>query len=489
MAFRIDRIELYVRETPPGRMAFALGKDGLSADAKRRLLNPLAHVRMIVRDGKGNEAFGCAGDRLSVRWLDKRPGRSHTRKRRELVSLIEQARDVWLAHPEFDSPFDQWRTCHQQIMKAGDAADQEGLTSSFASALFERGMVDAVCRLAGNPVFLMVKTGQLGFQPAAVHPELKGLPFEKLLPQIPATRFAIRHTVGLLDPLTTDDQPKDKRVNDGLPETLAEYVRTDGIRCFKVKVSGNPDFDVQRLSRVWDVVAQAGQPLITLDANEAYSDLTVFEQFVRRFERENLGAFQHIAYIEQPLPRRLTLDAKTEKAIRSISEIKPLIIDEADGRLDSWPRAKRIGYAGTSHKNCKGFFKSLMNHALAMHWSLEGDESFISAEDLQNLPVVPLQQDFATLGILGVEHCERNGHHYNYGLSLLSEADKSRAVRQHPDLYVQREDESFLRIEAGMVECSSIHLGPGFGVLDEPDWASMRPLREWCNERHPATSD
>lgn len=486
MTYRIERIELYVRETPPGRMAFALGKDGLSPDAKRRLLNPLGHVRMIVSDSKGNEAFGCSGDRLSVRWLDKRPGRSHNQKRRELVTLIEQARDIWMKHREFESPFDQWQTCHAEIMQAGDAADQEGLTSSFASALFERAMVDAVCRLNGAPVFLALKTGQLGFKPSAVHPELKDLPYEKLLPVIPASQFAIRHTVGLLDPLVAEDQPAEKRVNDGLPETLAEYVKTDGIRCFKVKVSGNPDFDIERLSSVWEVVASSDSPLITLDANESYSDLAVFEQFVRRLEKENLGLFQHIAYIEQPLPRRLTLDPKTEKAIRVIAELKPLLIDEADGRIDSWSRAKRIGYAGTSHKNCKGFFKSLMNHALALHWSLEGDESFLSAEDLQNLPVVPLQQDFATLGILGLEHCERNGHHYNYGLSLLSEKDKARAVKQHPDLYVQTGDEAFLRIEHGMVDCPSIHLGPGFGVIDEPDWPSMRALREWCEERHPA---
>ena len=486
MKYRIKRIELYVRETPPGRMAFALGKQGGTGDVKKGLLNPLGHVRMIVADDNGNETFGCSGDRLSVRWLDKRPGRSLDRKRRELVSLIEQARNVWLENAAFDSPFAQWRKCHRLIMKLGAEAGQVDLTSSFASALFERAMVDAVSRLANLPVFLMVKENRLGFDPKAIHPEVGDLNYPRLLPRLPQTRFSIRHTVGLLDPLTKDEVPEDKRINDGLPQTLDEYIEEDGVRHFKVKISGDPERDLKRMEQVWEVVSRAIEPVITLDANEAYDDLKSFETFVRRFESELIGAFQHVEYIEQPLPRALTFDPKTAPAIRRISESKRLLIDEADGTVDSYRRALRLGYLGTSHKNCKGFFKSLLNHTLAMHRSLNGEDAFLSGEDLQNLPVVPLQQDFATLGILGLDHCERNGHHYNYGLALLSEKDRTRAVRRHPDLYVQRGDQAFLSILDGTVECASLH-GTGFGVQDEPDWPSMMKMADWVTMRHPIT--
>ncbi len=165
--------------------------------------------------------------------------------------------------------------------------------------------------------------------------------------------------------------------------------------------------------------------------------------------------------------------------------MKPLLIDEADGTIDAYKRAHDIGYLGTSHKNCKGFFKSLLNHALVVHYALAGDATFLSAEDLQNLPVVPLHQDFATLGILGIEHCERNGHHYNHGLSMLSDIDKSNVVKHHPDLYLKRGDEWFLDVHDGVVECSSLQC-PGFGVHDEPDWASMMNMKKWVHKRHPA---
>ena len=453
MSFKIEAIELYVRETKPGRMMFTLGKKGGTADKKQALINPLAHVRMIVRDDEGGTTFGCAGDRLSVRWLDKRPGRSHDQKRRELVSLIEAVREIYAKNAEFESPFEHWRKLHPLVMKLGREAGQEDLTSSFASALFERAVVDAFCRAKDVSVFQAVKKDMLGFRPAAVHPELKGLRFPAAIGDFPQTRFNVRHTIGTSDPLTSAEIPKAKRVNDGLPESLEEYVKKDGVRYFKVKVSGDPKRDFERLERLWGIALQASEPVITLDANEAYTDLKAFAAFVKRLEEDNIGLFQHIQYIEQPLPRRLTHDPKTKRDIQAIAERKPLLIDEADGMVNSYRDAYGIGYQGTSHKNCKGFFKSLLNYALIVNYALDGKPAFLSAEDLQNIPIVPLHQDFATLGILGLDHCERNGHHYNYGLSMLSDKDKTNASKHHPDMYIRRGNELFLDVRDGIVVC------------------------------------
>lgn len=480
--YRIKSIELYVRETPPGRMIFSLGKKGSTGRPKQAITNPLGHVRMIVADDEGNETFGCAADRLSVRWLDKRPGRDRVQKLQELVDLIEVAREVHLAEKTFKTPFEMWQACHPVIMKAGQAANQVDLTSSMASSLMERAVVDAVCRLEKQSVFQMVKSDRLGFRPASVHSELKPDLFQLAMPPRPMTRFFIRHTVGLSDPLTASEIPAASRINDGLPEALDEYLKRDGVRFFKVKISGDVEADLARLEKLWQIVLTSPEPpAITLDANEAYDNLDALQHFVTRLERDHIGVFQHILYIEQPLPRALTMDRSTAKSIRRISEAKPLVIDEADGTVHSFKYAHAIGYRGTSHKNCKGFFKSLLNRALVLHHSLNGEDVMLSAEDLQNLPVVPLHQDFATLGILGLEHCERNGHHYNFGLSFLSDADKKNVVRHHSDMYETRNGEAFLRIKNGSVECGSLQC-PGFGVRDEPNWKSMVQMKSWMKE-------
>ncbi len=480
MTYRIKNIELFVRETPPGRMAFAIGKRNQTAPPQR-LTSPLGHVRLELENDRGDTTFGCAGDRLSVRWLDKRPGRSRGLKLRELVDLITFAREVHLQAPQFETPFAHWQACHKKIMQAGRQRQQEDLTSAFASALFERAILDAVSRLEGKSLFEMVRTDKLGIRPAQVHPELRDLPFPEILPARPATEFFIRHTVGLADPLTAADLPDERRVNDELPETLEEYIQADGVSHVKAKISGDTAKDLYRLGKLWDLIPKTEETVITLDANEAFTNIGKFRDFVQQLDNDLPGCFQHISYIEQPLLRSLNVDKADVKILREIGEIKPVIIDEADGTLDAFKQAHAQGYSGTSHKNCKGFFKSLLNSALIAHYGLQGESNFLSGEDLQNLPVVPLQQDFVSLSILGLEDCERNGHHYNYGLSLLSEKDKASVTKHHSDLYQQRGDEWFLNITNGKVSCASLQC-PGYGVVDEPDWASMARCKTGCND-------
>jgi hypothetical protein len=485
MTYRIDRTELFVRETAPARFAFALGKAG-RAESVPPTTSPLCHVRMVIRGNDGEETFGCAADRLSVRWLDKRPGRGKGQKRRELASLIEFATRVYQQNGGFTSPFEYWLARHREIMAEGARRGQEELTSTFASALLERAMLDGVSRLADKPLWEMVREDRLGFQPGMVHPELKGLQARSFLPPRPVTRIKIRHTIGPYDPLTAEDWPAEQRLNDGLPETVEEYIQRDGVSYFKVKITGDAEFDLARLARIADILPYEREPVVTLDANEAFDDLDPLAAFVRRLEDEQLGLFQHIAYIEQPLARRLSLDESIAVSLRRIGQEKPLIIDESDSSLTAFRRARELGYAGTSHKNCKGVLKSLMNKALIAHFAERGEELLLSGEDLQNLPIVPLHQDLVSVGMLGLEHCERNGHHYNFGLSMLSTKDKASAVRHHRDLYNKRGDEWFLNVRDGAIECGSLQC-PGFGVYDEPDWASMEPLDKWIARRHPAT--
>jgi hypothetical protein len=184
-------------------------------------------------------------------------------------------------------------------------------------------------------------------------------------------------------------------------------------------------------------------------------------------------------FIEQPLPRTLTHDPATRPQVQRIARHKPLVIDEADGNLESFHNAFEIGYDGVSHKNCKGVFKSLINFCLCRHWAATtGRAPFQSGEDLSNMPLVPLHQDFAAVGMLDIPHCERNGHHYSFGLSHLSDQEKQQVRRYHRDLYVERDGELFLRIVKGEVDCRSLQVD-GFGVAFEPDWSAMVPLSQW----------
>jgi hypothetical protein len=102
----------------------------------------------------------------------------------------------------------------------------------------------------------------------------------------------------------------------------------------------------------------------------------------------------------------------------------------------------------------------------------------MSAEDLTNVPVVPLQQDLATVRALGLGHVERNGHHYVAGLAHCSSAERALATQRHADLYEGDAHAARLRIDGGRLRVGSLAV-PGYGVGFDPDLGSMTPLERW----------
>jgi len=158
-----------------------------------------------------------------------------------------------------------------------------------------------------------------------------------------------------------------------------------------------------------------------------------------------------------------------------------MLIDESDDALDAFPRAVALGYRGVSTKNCKGIVKSFLNRSLVERDNRRrapAERLFMSAEDLTNIPVVPLQQDLATVRALGITHVERNGHHYVRGLAHCSAAERREATRRHADLYTGDEDQALLRITQGRLDVRSLAV-PGYGVAFEPDLDAMIPLENW----------
>lgn len=492
MKYRVEGIDLLIRTLPPDRYDFAIGKQPATTAGEGKNLRQPPHrppavglCKVTLRTADGRSFSGCSGDRPSYGWLDKRPHRDPLTKLRSLIDLQYAARDLWLAKPEFDLLFPHWLARHREIEAEGARRGMEPLSSAYASAFIERAVTDAVCRAEGLSIFEAVKSGSLGIDPGLVHDELKGVQLRDGLPARPRTRFAIRHTVGLTDPLTAEDL--EDRLDDGEPETLAEYAERDGLNHYKIKISGDGDRDLGRLRRIWETIPISSSTALTLDGNEAYTSIGRLGSFVSRLAYEAPGLFQHIRYIEQPLPRALTLDPKNERATKRVAAQIPLIIDEADGNLDSFKKAHAIGYSGVSHKNCKGFFKSLLNQALCKIFADSGEWAFLSGEDLSNMAIVPLQQDFAALGVLGLRDCERNGHHYGLGLSHLTESEKQNLLRVHPDLYERRGDEVFLRIIDGSVDCASLQT-VGFGIDGQatPDWSALTGMRSWLDGDYPA---
>lgn len=95
-----------------------------------------------------------------------------------------------------------------------------------------------------------------------------------------------------------------------------------------------------------------------------------------------------------------------------------------------------------------------------------------------NLPVVPLQQDLAHVAALGIDHVERNGHHYVRGLQHLSPEERAACLSKHGALYTEQDGLAALDVRGGQIEVGSLQV-PGLGVGVDMDVREMLALDEW----------
>ena len=121
----------------------------------------------------------------------------------------------------------------------------------------------------------------------------------------PKSNMPLYHLIGALDPLTDADITE--RLNDGLPETLPEWIVADGLTHLKIKLNGDDlDWDVARVLAIDKVTAetQAKRGVDTwhysADFNETCQNVEYLLEFLSQIQETEPNAFQRLAYIEQP---------------------------------------------------------------------------------------------------------------------------------------------------------------------------------------------
>jgi hypothetical protein len=338
----------------------------------------------------------------------------------------------------------------------------------------ERAVIDAFCRLENLTLFQAIRSDAWGIDFAAIRPDTGGLRSSDILPESPRSDVYLRHTVGLGDPLTDADIADQDRLDDGLPHSLVDNIQRYGLRYFKIKLQGDVAADRARLMRLASLITEhaGADARCTLDGNEQYQDIQTFRAaFDELRGQPQIGEFleRSLLVVEQPLHRDHALSDAVATGLNDWPHAPPIIIDESDADLDSLPRALRLGYAGTSHKNCKGIFKSLLGAATIASHRRQGQRAIMTAEDLANVGPVALLQDLAMVAALGIEHVERNGHHYFAGLSMFPHDVQQRVLDRHGDLYRHHERGfATLAPRHGRLDLRSVNAA-AFGVAEIPD--------------------
>ncbi|MCW5772220.1 MAG: mandelate racemase, partial [Rhodospirillaceae bacterium] len=302
-----------------------------------------AVIRVRVSLGDGRSAEGVAAETLAAKWFDKNLALSDDQNLDQLRQALDIAVDLYRARGAA-TPFALYADTYREQLARGGALKLDPLVASYGPALLDRAVIDAAGRALGLGFADMIRANVPGIAATDLTPDLAGFDLPRFLARLaPGKTIDVRHTVGLVDPIVRADQPPEHRVDDGLPETLEEVADYYGCRYYKLKVGGNIEADLERLGRIAAVLdAKAGDYRATLDGNEQYGDVEgIAALWAKMKETPRLKRLvDAILFVEQPIKRAVALS----RPVAALARERPLIIDESDGELDSFPRSLALGY-------------------------------------------------------------------------------------------------------------------------------------------------
>lgn len=448
----------------------------------------------------GARISGIAADHLPPKWFTKNPQTPFEDDVDEMIQVIRHAADHAVLAGRMDDVYTLVSRIHLEQSIWAREKNWPGLLAQFGTSLTERAIIDAFCRAKGITFFQALRQNALGIRFSGFADERLMLDYQELgttrpahwIPPQPLERVYARFTVGMLDYLTEEEIPADERVNDGLPQSLEAAVRHYGLAQFKLKLAGNADADLPRLRRIFGLVSNLAPSnwSYTLDANENFKDVASFRALweALRAEASLKDALARLYFIEQPFHRDMALSPAVKAGLaewKKEGTLPPIIIDESDGFPGAALEALDCGYAGASHKNCKGVIKGVANAALIAKRRRDnpGQRYILSGEDLANVGPVALLQDLAVCAALGIESVERNGHHYFRGLSMHSQAVQEEVLHHHPDLYqVHPGGFAALKVQDGQLSTRTVSAAP-FGTGFEMQTSGFMTLAEFQKSR------
>lgn len=295
--------------------------------------------------------------------------------------------------------------------ETGSAEPMPKLAQSVATSPLDAAIHDAFGRMHQASSFACLTRELLGRDLGELlDPAFAGHELQSLVRTTPVGQLPLYHLVGALDPLTLSDVKQ--RVDDGLPETLGEWIVPDGLDHLKIKLAGDDlSWDVARVLAVDQVADETwskfgiGEGVYSLDFNERCADVSYVLEFLATIQQTRPIAYERIQYIEQPTHRDLKGAGKI--SMHAAAALKPVVIDESLLDLESLVAARELGYSGIALKACKGQTSSLLMAAAAQVYGM-----FLCVQDLTCVGASFLHSASLAAHVPGIAAIEGNGRQY-----------------------------------------------------------------------------
>ncbi|MEW4488844.1 enolase C-terminal domain-like protein [Thalassoglobus sp. JC818] len=352
---------------------------------KHRVIN----VQVTVEDRAGNHAIGLGSMPIGNVWAW--PSSVVTAEQAEAAMEAFATRVVRLTDSldEFGHPIDLiYHVSAEYFHQAKVVAELHGLDEPVpdlaqlvAASPLDAALHDAFGKVHDRNSYNMLSKEFMSRDLSEyLDEQFKGEYLDRYTLREPKERLPLYHLVGALDPLT--DADIEKRIDDGLPETLPEWIAADGLSHLKIKLNGdNLDWDVNRVLDVDRITSEAqaargcNEWFYSVDFNEKCENVDYVLGFLNRVREAAPQAYDRIQYLEQPTNRNLA--DHPENKMHEAAKLKPVVIDESLVDYESLLLARDLGYSGVALKACKGHTEALFAAAAAQKF-----EMFLCVQDL-----------------------------------------------------------------------------------------------------------
>jgi L-alanine-DL-glutamate epimerase-like enolase superfamily enzyme len=347
----------------------------------------ILNVDCRVRTGDGKDAWGFGSMTLGNAWAF--PAASHDAGLDAMKALAGELRTVTADCDEQGHPIDLFRVLEPAYLRtAARVSRARALTvpipklcTLVVASAFDAAIHDAYGKAFGVSVY---ETYGRSFMTRDLSHDLgrefKGEYLDRYVPSQPQRTMPVFHSVGASDPLDAGDVRT--RIDDGLPNTLEEWIPRDGLIRFKIKLNGgNLDADVERIIRIDRIVTRVQSARgvkdwkYLLDFNEGCPNVAYLLDCLRRVREATPIGFERILYIEQPTGRDLKKDRAN--VMHEAARLRPVVVDEALTDLEMLLLAREMGYTGVALKACKG-----QSHAMLMAAAAQKFGMFLCVQDL-----------------------------------------------------------------------------------------------------------
>jgi L-alanine-DL-glutamate epimerase-like enolase superfamily enzyme len=232
--------------------------------------------------------------------------------------------------------------------------------------------------------------------------EYKGEYLDKYVLREPQPFMPIYHSVGASDPIFAEDIQK--RVGDGLPETLPEWIARDGITHIKIKLNGEDrNWDIERVVRIDRAAPNVSK--LSLDFNEKCPNVEYLIAVMESIKQKTPRGFNKIQYVEQPTKRDLKADR--HNVMHEAAKLRPVVIDESLVDQETLLLSREMGYTGAALKACKG-----QSQAMLMAAAAQKHKMFLCVQDLTCPGAAFVHSAGIAAHVPGVAGVEANAREY-----------------------------------------------------------------------------